>query len=238
MNMKVNNLEIQVDVQGQGNCVVLLHGWGQNRHMMQFIAYHLKDSYQVVNLDLPGFGESETPNTVWSTQDYADFIYDLVQMFDGKNVILIGHSFGARIAFRYALKFPVKNMILTGAAGIRPPRSWKYYLKVYTYKLGKKLHLPLQKGSRDYENCTAILRGILVKAVNEDITDSLSSIHVDTLLVFGEQDEETPYWMGQVMEKQMPHATLVKIENDDHFAYFHQSDRFLRIIDAYLKGTV
>lgn len=234
--MNVNGLEVEVDVQGKGDCVVLLHGWGQNRQMMQAIAYHLQTRYQVINLDLPGFGESEMPKTVWSTEDYADFIYDLVQQFHGEHVILIAHSFGARIAFRYAMKYPLEHMILTGAAGIRKPRTWKYYLRVYSYKIKKFLHLNPGKGSPDYENSSAVLRGILVKAVNEDIYPFLSNITTDTLLVFGELDEETPLSMGEMMEKEMPHATLITLEGDDHFAYYHQSERFLRICDAYLKG--
>lgn len=233
--MMLNNVEVQVDIQGEGDCVVLLHGWGQNRYMMQAIAYHLKNHYQVMNLDLPGFGESDMPKTSWSCIDYADFIYDLVQAFQGKRVILIAHSFGARIAFHYALKYPVEKMILTGAAGVRPKRSWRYYTKVYAYKISKKLHLPIIKGSRDYETSSSILRGILVKAVNDDITSELANIQTDTLLVFGELDEETPFWMGELMEQKMPHATLVSMGQDDHFAYFHQSERFLKIVDAYLR---
>ena len=235
--MKINGIETAVDIEGSGDCVVLLHGWGQNRYMMQAIACHLKDRYQVINLDLPGFGDSELPQVPWSTEDYADFVYDLVQQFHGENVILIAHSFGARIAFRYALKYPLKRMILTGAAGVRKPRGLSYYAKVYSYKIRRKLHLNPGKGSPDYENASSVLRSILVKAVNEDIRTLLPAIDTDTLLVFGELDEDTPLWMGELMEKEMPNAVLITLRQDDHFAYYHQIERFLRIIDAYLEGS-
>ena len=48
---------------GQGDGVILLHGWGQDMWMMRLIQNELKDHYRVVNLDLPGFGESDEPST-------------------------------------------------------------------------------------------------------------------------------------------------------------------------------
>ena len=63
----------------------------------------------------------------------------------------------------------------------------------------------------------------------------MKDINPETLLVFGDKDNATPIYMGKIMEKLMPNAALVIFENDDHFAYFHQADRFNRVLDAFLK---
>lgn len=236
--MLVHNINLHVEVKGEGDAVLLLHGWGQNAYMMKFIQDHLSERFCVVNLDLPGFGKSEEPHEVWTTQEYANCVHDVMMALHLQNPIIIAHSFGARIAFRYALCYPVKKMVLTGAAGLRPKRSWTYYARVYTYKLMKKLHRPLAMGSEDYQKASVIMRGVLVSSVNEDIHDDLKDILCETLLVWGEKDEQTPLWMGKVMEQEMPNATLVVLKKEDHFAYFHQSLRFCRILDAFLEVVI
>ena len=80
-----------------------------------------------------------------------------------------------------------------------------------------------------------VKRQTFVKVVNDDVTPILKDISVPTLLVFGENDEATPVIKGKIMEKLMGDATLVIFENDDHFAYFNEADRFNRVLEAYLK---
>lgn len=233
----IHNCDMNITVKGEGQGILLLHGWGQNAYMMKFLQDHLCERYKVINLDLPGFGESSEPDHAWSVEEYAQAMHEVVLMHKIEQPIIIGHSFGARIALRYALNYPLKAMVLTGAAGIRKKHGPSYYVRIYTYKLMKKLHVHMQMGSVDYQQASEVMRGVLVKSVNEDITPELCHIQALTLLVWGEKDMQTPLWMGKKMEACMPRATLVTIENEDHFAYFHQSLRFKAIVDAFLEGV-
>ena len=108
---------------GEGRAVILLHGWGQNMAMMANIEAHLSPFFSVWNLDFPGFGESDVVPAAWSVEDYTDFLRDFITENGIEEPILIGHSFGCRVAIRYAVRYPVRKMCLTGAAGIRgfPP---------------------------------------------------------------------------------------------------------------------
>ena len=54
-------------------------------------------------------------------------------------------------------------------------------------------------------------------------------------MVWGEKDTATPLWMGRVMEEELPNAALVVLPKEDHFAYFHLSMQFCRIVDAFLR---
>ncbi len=242
----INGVRTEYEEQGQGKAVILLHGWGQRMIMMEPVFMHLKSHFHVFNFDFPGFGKSETPSRGWSLADYQAFLEQFCVQMGVENPILIGHSFGARVAIRYAASHPVCKMVLTGAAGIRPKPSWQSRIRTAGYKAARKAvaltgsreleeKLKNHFGSEDYRNAQGVMRETLVKVVNEDLTDLLPRIQIPVLLVWGEKDEATPLWMGKQMEEMMPAAGLAIFEGDDHFAYFHQSDRFNRCLDIFLK---
>ena len=242
----INGINIAYMCEGQGRDVVLLHGWRQKMIMMDPIYQHLKAHFRVFNLDFPGFGDSDEPKSAWGVEDYEKFLDDFCRMHGIKDPILIGHSFGCRVAIRYAVKHPVYKMILTGAAGIKPKKSLQAKLKIAGYKAAKKMisltgneemleNFKKKNGSDDYRNATGVMRETFVKVVNDDISDLLEKVTMPVLLVWGEHDDAVPLWMGKEMESKMKNAGLAVFEGDDHFAYFHQSARFNRCLDAFLK---
>lgn len=246
--VNINGIDLYFEKYGtKGRKVLLLHGWGQNTQMMAFIGDFLKSHFIVYNIDFPGFGNSQEPSEPWDTNDYADFLHEFCLKKKIDNPIFIAHSFGCRVALRYAYRYGAYKMVLTGAAGIRDERGIDYYLKVYSYKAAKKILSlkPLKKykdkftknaGSEDYRNTSGVMRQTFVKVVNEDVSDILPDIKAETLLVFGENDEATPVEKGKKMEKLMPNAALVIFENDDHYAYIHQAQRFNMVLDAFLRS--
>ena len=152
------------------------------------------------------------------------------------------------MAIRFAAKNPdrVIRMILTGAAGIRPKHDLQWHIRTKTYKLGKWMlkvtgqkerlqELQKNAGSEDYRNATGIMRPTFVKVVNDDIAPLLPRIACPVLLVWGDRDTAAPLWMGQQMEKEMQDAGLAIFEGDDHWAYWHQPDRFNAVIDVFVK---
>ncbi len=245
--INIQNIDLHYEVYGDtGRPVVLLHGWGQNTEMMAFIGEFLKSHFIVYNIDFPGFGSSAEPPEPWGSVNYCEFLRVFLQQMNVEDPIFIAHSFGCRVAIQYAYKYKVHRMVLTGAAGIRDERGIDYYLKVYSYKVGKKIlslkpfeklkdKLTANAGSTDYRNASGVMRGTLVKVVNEDLSDLLPYIDVETLLVFGENDDVTPVEKGRKMEKLMPDAALVIFENDDHFAYINEAARFNLVLDAFLR---
>lgn len=244
--IKYQDLNVYYEKAGKnGKKIILLHGWGQNTQMMSFISDHLKNNFIIYNIDFPGFGQSDEPKTVWGCEDYCDFLHYFCVKNKIDNPIIIAHSFGCRIAIRYAHKYDTYKMVLAGAAGIRDARTAKWLIKTYSYKLAKKI-LPksvlnkLQKniGSEDYNNTSGVMRQTFVKVVNDDIKPLLKDIETETLLVFGENDTATPVEKGKTMEKLMKNATLVIFENDDHFAYINEAARFNAVLDAYLRSDI
>ncbi len=244
-----NGVSTAYRVNGDGQDVILLHGWGQNMFMMHEIEDHLKGSFRVWNLDFPGFGESDEPSTPWGVPDYRDFLADFIEKNHINNPILIGHSFGCRVAIRYAAMYQenVKKMVLTGAAGIKPKQTFEQKTRTNIYKAGKWLlkttgqtkkleELQNKSGSEDYRNAKGIMRPTFVKVVNDDVSDILKDVICPVLLVWGENDTAAPLWMGKQMEKEMKDAGLAIFASDDHFAYWNQSARFNAVLDVFLDG--
>src|SRR5262245_49964737 len=77
------------------------HGWGQNRAAFMPLATALPRLATHLLLDFPGFGRSRVPPGPWGTEDYADAVAELISgRREGKKVIWIGHSFGARVGLQ------------------------------------------------------------------------------------------------------------------------------------------
>ena len=106
-----------------------------------------------------------------------------------------------------ASHIPVDKLILIDAAGVKPRRSIRYYMRVYGFKAMKALcHIVMpkdkaeaaierwrkRKASADYASASPRMRSILSRVVNEDLCHMMPQIKAPTLLVWGEDDTATP----------------------------------------------
>lgn len=152
---------------GSGYPLLLLHGWGCSSQTMLPLFNDLSRYFRVYNFDLPGFGMSPEPPGAWDTVAYADMLAAFIEDECKQPPLVIGHSFGGRLALRLGARNIPKKMVLTGCAGLPPKRGMDYYAKVYSYKAAKKLlSLPglgkkreellnaakSKSGSEDYRN--------------------------------------------------------------------------------------
>lgn len=225
--------------------LVFLHGWGQSMMMMEPLEQHFKAQCGTLNLDFPGFGLSSPLLEVWNIYDFADALQSLLEYLGIKNPVFFAHSFGARVAIILAKRLQPSKMILTGAAGLKPRLNLTTHMKIKMYKLlkiglripviGVRL-VPLKAyfGSEDYKQTVGPLRQTFVAVVNEDLSRHLEVINTSTLLIWGENDDATPLWMGKAIVKKMKDAALVVYERDDHYAYYHQMLRTITIIKAFI----
>lgn len=235
--------------QGDKTCVIL-HGWGTNIETMMGVYKVLEKNFQVYLYDAPGFGQSEDPKEVWGTGDYAQFLYAFCQHFSISKAHFIGHSFGGKTLSLFAGDHPdlVDKLVLIDASGILPKRGFSYYARVYSFKAMKKLYLlthpskdreeRLRKfyarfGSDDYQNSQGTMRKVFVKVVNESTRDELAKIQAPTLLVWGEEDDDTPLWMGKIFEEEIPDAGLVVLKGG-HYAYAEDYGTFSAVLKSFL----
>ena len=258
MKENINGTEICYRIEGEGNNrVLLLHGWGCDMKLMQPVADALADGNTVLSVDLPGHGESGRPPEPWGVPEYAACLRELLKRLSFTPCSVIAHSFGARVAAWLEAEEPglFNRIVFTGGAGIRPKPSEESKARAARYKklkgycetakkiplLGKAAEnmeekLRLKYGSRDYNALDAEMRQTFVKVVNQDLTDLYGCFRASTLLIWGDEDTETPLWMAKEMEQRIPDAGLVILEGGTHFAYLEQIGRFNVIVRQFLKG--
>ena len=239
---------------GEGQPIVFLHGWGGEMASFGPIPSILADRFQVVAVDLPGFGKSPLPSQPWGTADYADFVASFLRATEAAPATLVGHSFGGRVSLSLAARYPdlVSKLILVDSAGIVPRRGPGYYLRVSAVKVTRRAFSlpgigafkePVMRrvyravGSSDYNAASdPTLRAIFVKVVNEDLRELFPRIQAPTLLIWGDRDQDTPLADGKLMEKLIPDAGLVVFEGAGHFAYLDRVDQFCRVV-AHFVGN-
>ncbi len=234
--------------------IVLLHGWGASIQTMQPIYAYLAPRHCVYALDFPGCGGSDQPPVAWGVAEYVQLVLDWLDALQIPQAIFIGHSHGGRVSLALAAHHPerVKRLILVDSAGICAPRNFRYYRRVYFYKAAKRVialpgirrwQTPLRKrlmkllGSEDYGSVTpGVMQGTFIKLVNEDLRPILKSIKASTLLIWGENDEDTPVSDGKLMEQTIPDAGLVVLKGAGHFSYLDCFPQFCAVISSFLAS--
>lgn len=251
----IRNLKINYIKEGKGKSVLIIPGWGASIDTYRTIINSVSEYATVYCLDVPGFGGSEEPKQAWNLEDYTQFIIDFIESEKIKELDLIGHSNGGRIIINLAsksnLKFKINKIILIGSAGIVHKKSFIKRAKIRTFKICKKVlsiqlinknfpklldKLKSSFGSEDYKNASPILRETMVKLVNQDVKELLPKIKSPTLLIWGENDEATPIIDGELMEKIIPDAGLVKIKGASHYVFLEQPYYVNKIIYTFLNG--
>lgn len=253
MQLQVDDLTIKYGDEGSGPALLLLHGWGCNGGTWAPVANQLKAKYRVITPDIPGFGQSTEPPPSWGTAEYATLLAKFMDALALERPFIVGHSNGGRIAITLAARGLCRRLILVDSAGIPPHRTIQYYLKVYSYKVFKRvLSLPglrrrkeeiLEKrrqktGSADYQAASPGMRQVLSRVVNENLRDQLAKIKNPTLLVWGARDTATPLSDGREMERILKAAgndcALIVFDHASHYSFLEERDRFVQVVEAFL----
>ena len=220
--------------------VVLLHGWGQNIEMMDGIGKCL-NNVRVTIFDLPGFGKSEEFDSSKSVGEYADWLKEALNQLGIANPALIGHSFGGRVAIKYASKYPTSEVVLLASPIIRvrhkPTFKEKFYKVVKRTPLGEYFRKKI--GSADYNNASPVMRGTLVKAVNEDLLEDAKKIKSPTLFLAGRYDTAVPLDITQKAVEEMEKAGVdvaLIIQDGDNYAYLHNIIQTYTVINNLINS--
>ncbi|HHU59591.1 TPA: alpha/beta hydrolase [bacterium] len=225
--------------EGTGKVIVFLHGWGQSKESMLPLINNLKKKYCCIVVDLPGFGDSKLGNQV-SINDYAKSLNDLLESLELEPSIIVGHSFGGKVAMEYYLTYRrLKAVVFIASPLIKGRRGIKYYYKVYKYKLLKKLGLIKgnKHGSEDYKNAEPNLKRVLVKSVNTFYKEDLKKVTIPVLLLWGKKDKVTPYKMALKIRKRLKNNKLDTL-NGGHFAYLENIDYSRLSLQSFVRGVL
>jgi pimeloyl-ACP methyl ester carboxylesterase len=236
--------DIYYEITGNGPQLVMLHGWGVNANSFSEIVKNIKEKYQVITIDLLGFGMSDEPHKPLTLDEYTESIYLLLCELKIDVPIILGHSFGGRIAIKYARIHPVTSIILVDSAGIKH-RSIKIKYRIISYKIKKHIYrifkpkqlkdLTNKAGSSDYRNATDIMKKTMSNVINIDLRNDIKKLKCKALILWGFKDLVTPIEDAHYMNKNIKDSKLIIFYNSGHFPYLDEQDKFIKIL---MKGGV
>lgn len=157
-----SDISVPIWEKGQGNTLLMLHGWGLDHTSLHLLREQLAPSFRVVSVDLPGFGQATLPPPIpasapgdkpsasqgWGVPEYCQLVKGLIQQLaPSEPVIVLGHSFGGRIGMHLAAHYPeqVNALILVASAGLRKPVSLVRRMQLRVLRIlgkGAQLLLP------------------------------------------------------------------------------------------------
>lgn len=228
--------------------MVLLHGWGQSHAFWNDFVRRFEKDYRILVLDLPGFGLSQEPPTTWKVTDYAEFLYQFTNVLHVTQPLIIGHSFGGRIAVVYASRYPITKLILYSSAGGLPENSFrrrlqkeifgllKYLFPNLSYRIHTTLFKPKQYVNKVIINTKRSRRVLdIYSQRSQNLTQSLQKISVKTLIIAGRKDFIINPDMGKKLHKIIPSSQLAEINKATHFAHLETPKEFYEVVEAFIK---
>ena len=256
MKKKFGKYNVNYIKQGKGKNVIIVPGWGTNINVYKVLIDEISKYACVYCFDMPGYGESDEPKEPMQVIDFVGLLDDFIKINKIKKCSLIGHSNGGKTIIKYLAnevnkksKVEIDKVILIGSSGIKNRKTFKQWLSIKKYKAAKILlksklikkikpdfedKVKSKFGSEDYKNASPVMKKTLVNVVNEYVKDNLKNIDRPTLLIWGENDTATPIKNGEVMEKLIPDAGLVRMKNCTHYCFLERPGYVNNVIKTFI----
>ena len=252
----INNLEINCKIAGSGPAILILHGWGgSSDSWMQVQEILAKEGYLVIVPDFPGFGKSKTPPISWGIKDYTDFVSEFIKKTCNEFAepfFLLGHSFGGRVAVKFATLHPekIKGLILCDSAGIKQKWGPKEKIIFRISKIGNAIFTPkiLERFKdharnlfyiflrrKDYVKAKGIMKETVKKVIDEDLLPKLCQVKTKTLIIWGEIDKLVPLKYASLFKEKIIDSELIILPKIGHSPHLEVPERLAEIIFNFIK---
>lgn len=236
--------------------LVFLHGWGGSRESWASqLEYFRQHGYECVALDFPGLGGAPEPATAWNVSDYAEYVACRIrEKADHRRVIVVGHSFGGRVAIVLSATHPnlVDGLVLANAAGISDKPPWWNALLASISKLlshvsgggpfGKRA-VRLREwfrgvaGSPDYRTASPLMREVLKNVVRDDLRSFLPQITSPTLVLWGDNDRVTPIATAVALHNAIRESQIQIISGAGHVPHRTHADEWNTRVRSFLTSS-
>lgn len=254
-------MSLYVERFGQGEPLVLLHGWGLNGSVWHPVVQRLKDVYEIIVIDLPGHGRSRGNNNDFTLASLSNVVVSAVP---GK-AHWLGWSLGGLIAQYIAIHSPERvSKLVLAASNAQYVRSetWPYAMHPEVlaqfeqglskdYKATLKRFLAIQtlgaEGARalvkelsahlevhGYPEIQALQSGLKILE-SESLVNQLSAIQSLCLLLFGRLDTLAPPAAAQKMMELIPNAQLKIFEHAAHAPFISHPEEFCAELNSFLR---
>lgn len=222
--------------------IVVLPGWGHDAGSWEAFKDRFPDG-KVRVLELPGFGKEPLVSGEWGVPEYAEWTARQLAQEPAGSIILIGHSFGGRIAAYLAKSHPawLSRLVLYGAPLLRRPsvqvRARIALAKVLSPVFGSLARMAAYKGEELRDAEARGMGTVFRKVVGFDQTEYLPRVNVPTFMLWGERDSEAPVALAQEAAKLIPHASLAILPGVGHNVHLERPDLFYGQVARFIRAT-
>ena len=232
-----------------GDIIVILPGWGETKNTFQYIINFFQNDHIIYIIDYPGFGDSPSISVELTVYDYALLVKKILEKERIVEPIVIAHSFGGRICAilqgYYHINF--SKIVLMDVAGIKHRKKLLPFFKEKLYKFLKKIvtffhcHKLKEKlfsffASSDYQNIPSYMRKTFQNIVLEDLTKYYQLIQADTLILWGECDQDTPLKDAYLLHRIIKNSGLIVYKNSSHFSYLENIEATNLILLEFIRN--
>lgn len=209
--------------------LLALHGYLASKESFLKQIKFFSAFYKVVAVDMTGFGESPKMERPYSVDDYKSEIKRVVSELGVEKYNILAHSFGARVTMKLAAEDKrINRIIFTGAAGLKPRRSLKYFFNRASFLMLRRL-VPKEKLERfyssDYRSLSPVMKESFKKIVSENLESYAEQITAKTLIISGKKDAETPPYSQKKLHGLIKGSRLMFIDGG-HFCFAENSSKF------------
>lgn len=258
MKQKWGIMNIFKEIKGEGENIIILHGWGCDHRHMQPIVDQLATRYRVTNFDLPGRGQSDWHPSIQTMHDIADQLLPHLP----KQAIYIGWSFGGLVAMSIAARYPERVSRFVGIA--TTPKfiasdNWpgipKPGFKVVFTEIEQKGIKEFFRESYDHEfidfnpkpvayhklieilddttKMDILYRGIEI-VDDADLRKEFQSLSCPIDLILSEKDESMPLALTAKMQELNSLVKVHTIPSANHMAFWTHQYEFNKILNHIL----
>ena len=251
-------MKLGYDERGQGEVLLLVHGFPVDRRIWAHQVSGLSDVRRVVAVDLRGRGKSPAPSEGgWTMDTHADDLAETIESLGVGQVDLGGISMGGYIAFAFYRKHPqmVRSLILVSTRAVADPPEYKTG-RVTTAERARRFGTRALAGSmlpnllaegapqEVQDEVLAMFDAIpgetsaedsLAMKDRPDSTPTLPSITVPTLVIEGAGEQLLPAGTARALADAIPGARMVSIPNAGHFAPVENPDGVNGAIRGFLN---
>ena len=265
--LAVDGSDVYVERWGQGEAVVLIHGFGGSSHNWSRVAEDFADRFWLVAPDLRGFGWSERPHQrqAYSFENQVKTVLGVLDALEIERAHLVGHSYGGGVALWLASSYPerVRSLVLVGSlfpgtefdsgrrlpsTGPLTPMAVRWMLRPSflrnalqdSYYDPEKVDDALVDSYRErlrIEGINRAFRGLTAKSSRAQRSLDLSQLKQPTLVVWGAEDPLLSAESGRRFAEAIPDGRFVTIPKCGHTPMEETPGAFVAAVAPFLAVT-
>jgi len=215
--------------------LIILHGWGSNKAIMSKSFSPFLDSFRHIYIDLPGFGKS-TCSMALTTVDVARIVELLMIHLNASKDIIVGHSFGGKVA----TVLDPKVLVLLSSAGIKLSKPLKVHAKIALFKMLKVFGFSKLRSlfvADDAKELSEHMYQTFKNVVDEDFSHEFKNYAGKALLCWGKDDTATPLSSAKQIDELIKDSRLVVYEGD-HFFFLNNASAISKEIESTFLRTL